>query len=916
MATVYDTEPNNNHFQANSVRLGDTIVGSLSSASDWDFYKVTLSSSGVIKLDVSTPLLSDWAYAVVLYDTSGNVLATDHFGLDNNGSVSIGASAGTYYIGVTSDNIFTSSSYTIVTSAGSGNAADYEKESNDTQATATAVALDRVITGQRSSSSDVDYFSVNTNSSGMLTVDFQAPQKYGYADYQVSIYDASGNLIDSRTGGGNMTLIDQVGAAGKYYVRIEQAKIGGYQGGDYKFVAHVDSNATLASAATLTNAVPVNGNIATVSQHNWYKVNLSAGNLYEFSVSGATSGSGTLATPSLSLCASDGHLLQYCTNLPTFSSTDGMTYTADPQIAFVAPYSGTYYLMADGLGTTGSYTVQQKTDTLSSLLPTLVNTSSTGNYLHWGSAVGSGATVTYGFMTTSSSATSDGEIGFKVMTDSQKQAVRDVLALYSAFANVTFTEVSDPNSADILYGTSNQAGVSSGVTYAGWNTSGVMSWADVYINNTASSSGGTANSDSMYAGGYGYETLIHETGHALGLKHPGDYNGESGSGTAPFIAAAWDNVEYSIMSYLDNPEYEVSAQTPALLDVAAIKYLYGARSSTSPLTLTFDANDEFAQSALAGSGPVTLDFSNQTVDNLISATPGTFSSIGLKTDGTHAHDNLALPFGTNVKTVIGGSGNDYILGGSAAMLYGGSGNDTFAGCALRVTVNGGVGTDKLELSTASAQEHVLKLRSGAVAIADASGDVALCRDVEQIQFSDTTVDTSTLAVHDNLDLALIQIYVAAFRRAPETGGYNYWLHEEATRGLTGVADVIFSLDSVKTIYPAGMSATDFVTAIYQNVFNRAPDTEGLNYWVQQLNAKSRGQLVIDMTNAALGTPDGTSGKDYFQNRVDWALYAVDYQLDKSTELTPDHLTALTTGVTADSATVVTLIGQAEAGVVI
>jgi hypothetical protein len=916
MATINSTEPNDTFSQANTFSLGDTLTGSLSSSTDWDIFKVNMTSSGVIKFDISSLKLSNWAYTFKVYDSSQHVLAANFLGYTDSSSFSVAApTAGTYYIGVTSNNIFSTSPYAIVTSAGSGNVADYELESNNTQATATAVSLDHAITGQFSGSSDIDYFSVTAGSSGNLILDFQAPKKYSFAEYQVSIYDASGKLIDAKTAGGNMTMIEQVGTAGKYYVEVQSTADGSYQGSDYKFVAHLDSNTALSAAASLANATPVSGNIASTSQHNWYKLDLKAGSLYEFSASGAASGTGTLATPSLSLSALDGHSLDSNTNLPTYSG--GTVFTADPQLAFVAPYSGTYYLMIDGLGGTGTYTVQQKTDTLSSLLPDLLHTASSGNYIHWGSgAVGSAATVTYGFMTTSSFATSDGETGFKAMTDAQKQTVRDVLALYSAFANINFTEVSDPNAALIRYGTSNESGVSSGVTYSDWSFGGALSVADVYINNTASSSSGTASSDSMYPGGFGYETLIHETGHALGLKHPGNYDSTSGSGTPPYIPGAWDNVEYSIMSYLDNPGYDVSAQTPALLDVAAIQYLYGARSSTSSQTLSFSASGEFKQSALAGSGAVTLDFSNQTTDNIISATPGTFSSIGLKDDGTHAHDNLALPFGINVKTVVGGSGNDYFLGGNAGMLYGGSGDDTFAGCATQVAVNGGGGTDKLELTAASTSEHVLKLRSGAVAIADKSSDVALCRDVEQVQFTDGSIDTSALTVHDNLDLILTQIYVAAFKRAPETGGYNYWLHEESTRGLTGVADVIFSLDSVKTIYPTAMSANDFVTAIYQNVFNRSPDTEGLNYWIQQLNAKSRGQLVIDMTNAALGTPDGTSGKDYFENRVDWALYAVGYQLDKSTELTPDHLTTLTNGVTADAATVIALIGQAESGVAI
>jgi hypothetical protein len=77
---------------------------------------------------------------------------------------------------------------------------------------------------------------------------------------------------------------------------------------------------------------------------------------------------------------------------------------------------------------------------------------------------------------------------------------------------------------------------------------------------------------------------------------------------------------------------------------------------------------------------------------------------------------------------------------------------------------------------------------------------------------------------------------------------------------------------------------------------------------------SRGHLVIDMSTAALGTPDGTPGKDYFQNRVDWALYAVGYQAREHIELTPSHLTDLTATVTADPMTAITLIGLAEAGI--
>ena len=64
-----------------------------------------------------------------------------------------------------------------------------------------------------------------------------------------------------------------------------------------------------------------------------------------------------------------------------------------------------------------------------------------------------------------------------------------------------------------------------------------------------------------------------------------------------------------------------------------------------------------------------------------------------------------------------------------------------------------------------------------------------------------------------------------------------------------------------------------------------------------------------MTSAALGVADGTDGKDFFENRVDWAMFAVRYQDWTHTSLSPAHLQELTDTVTADAATLVTLVGQ-------
>ncbi len=76
--------------------------------------------------------------------------------------------------------------------------------------------------------------------------------------------------------------------------------------------------------------------------------------------------------------------------------------------------------------------------------------------------------------------------------------------------------------------------------------------------------------------------MLHEVGHALGLKHGHD---TSGSGTIP---TAYDSHEYSLMTYRSfvgssgqyySNEFWGGPQTPMMLDIAATQMLYGANYS-------------------------------------------------------------------------------------------------------------------------------------------------------------------------------------------------------------------------------------------------------------------------------------------------------------------------------------------------
>lgn len=118
-----------------------------------------------------------------------------------------------------------------------------------------------------------------------------------------------------------------------------------------------------------------------------------------------------------------------------------------------------------------------------------------------------------------------------------------------------------------------------------------------------------------------------------------------------------------------------------------------------------------------------------------------------------------------------------------------------------------------------------------------------CFDIKQSELM-KEIEMSTIS-------DIINVYIGYFDRAPDPEGLNYWVNRIDNEGYTlAEAAASFSVQPESTaLYPylaapAVASPTAFITAVYANLFNRTPDAEGLAYWEGELAAAAGNAAAI------------------------------------------------------------------------
>jgi Ca2+-binding RTX toxin-like protein len=390
--------------------------------------------------------------------------------------------------------------------------------------------------------------------------------------------------------------------------------------------------------------------------------------------------------------------------------------------------------------------------------------------------IGNSASVSYTFDTFSllvNINNNNGEYGIRDFDSSQKKAARDILSVIEKTVGLSFTET-ETMYAQIHLGTSSQSLDYLGRTaypsydyyYSGSTIKSVIQHkgsGNVWINNNQP--WGKADWE---AGNPGYLTLLHEIGHAIGLKHPFD-----AASNRYVLSKSLDNTAHTVMSYTNAPnswvvklekdaygdwfsyQYHLYPGTLMPLDIEALQYLYGANLSTrtGDDVYKWETNPEILETIWDAGGNDTIDCSNQIFTNIIDLRAGNYSSISLRQTSAEIRQGLDLPdWYTDAlpKDVYNGSNNLAIARGVVIEnAIGGSGNDKIYGNEFNNHLTGGKGNDRLEGGARSDTYHFAR-GDGQDVILDASGS----KDVIAFGSGITRADIQITRSHNGKDLIL------------------------------------------------------------------------------------------------------------------------------------------------------------------
>ena len=295
--------------------------------------------------------------------------------------------------------------------------------------------------------------------------------------------------------------------------------------------------------------------------------------------------------------------------------------------------------------------------------------------------------------------------GVQSLSQGEQSAARSALDGWHAVSGLDFQEVAD------------NAGTVGELRFASTLIDSAQEFAHAYFPNTDPSAGdvwlsavnwNSAHPASIARGSDDYQTLLHETGHAIGLKH--SFEG------AYALPAAHDNYFYTLMSYSarhagDDGWASFYPTTPIYEDLVAIQALYGRNMDHNSGDTSYVYNDgaRYFETIDDAGGHDRIIYAGR-INSTIDLNSGHFSTLSAPISfhkGGTSRATVAIGPSTVIEDATGGSSRDTIFGNDADnRLMGRAGDDALYGGAGHDILIGGAGHDTFYFNTLPTTSNV------------------------------------------------------------------------------------------------------------------------------------------------------------------------------------------------------------------
>lgn len=871
-----------NNAAPGQLKAGGQLRGEIEYSGDTDRINIDLQAGTVYTVTLAGNDNNANGLKFDLYDAAGKFVTrvgdSDHSDAARQLTFTAQTS-GTYYLTVSDYYATLSKHHGYTLTASGGTPDDY----GDTTATATAIAPNITVRGQTAHAQDIDMLKVALKAGVTYKLNLSPDSSHSTATSTSAWFSLAGPDGVTGVALGRADSSFTPAADGDYYIAIHaNSNTPEY----YQFsiaTARDDFTANASSTGRLELNGSANGTLELSGDRDWFALDMIAGQTYGVALKYAP---GITLSPNfnqvaLKIVDAQGH---------TLASATPNALSNEPALSYTATASGKYYVEIGG--STGTYllgaSLVQRDDA--------GNTPATAAALTSGPAINGALEVSSDIDYYKLSVTAGATYAIRLkdtvadmwqsrmeVTDSQGVEVRSVYD-----GSEDYTLVTASSSGDIYIKVSGESGAPVIAYQLGVTALGT----DDYGRNTSTTGalevGGAVRGVINYADDSDWFKVTLEAGvtYQFNLQGAAGGSGTLAANKVPLALYDSHNNQVSATGYYSylssgstlgytvatSGDYYVQVKPENLRDKATGSYLLSAAAIPAKPQLLGSSSGEAGLHKLTDNIVLTFNEPVRIADDSkfhlldeagnsfyvdLYSQRGTFSNtVAIHVPAVHLKAGVSYTLAIDSGGLVNAAGTafeglkNYTITTAPFAAAGTEGADYLLGLHNGATLHGGGGIDTVIYDDNDFFYHVTR-NGNQVQVSYQLGPIVsdTLVDVERLLFSGKAIALDI----DGHGGQAYRLYQAAFGRTPDKAGLGFWINAlDKGSSLAHVAGEF--VNSSEFVTRSGGAASDdatFVTLLYQNVLQRAPDAGGQQYWLDALHhGATRADLLQSFSESA------------------------------------------------------------------